>query len=73
VTLDARDGEVVGSVQDDGAGFDPEAVGEATPSWRVGLVSMRERAEMLGGSFRIDSEAGEGARVEVRVPLDGRP
>jgi PAS domain S-box-containing protein len=73
VTLDVRDGEVVGSVEDDGEGFDSEAVGEATPSWGVGLGSMRERAEMLGGSYRIDSKPGAGTRVELRVPLDGRP
>jgi signal transduction histidine kinase len=34
---------------------------------------MRERAEMLGGSYRIDSKPGAGTRVELRVPLDGRP
>jgi PAS domain S-box-containing protein len=73
VTLDVGDGEVVGSVEDDGEGFDPEAVGKATPSWGVGMRSMRERAEMLGGSFRIDSKPGAGTRVELRIPLDGRP
>jgi signal transduction histidine kinase len=34
---------------------------------------MRERAELLSGSFRVDSKPGAGATVEVRVPLDGRP
>jgi signal transduction histidine kinase len=68
-----RDGEVCGRVEDDGEGFDPEAVGKATPSWGVGLRSMRERAEMLGGSLRVDSRPGAGTRVELRVPLDGRP
>jgi signal transduction histidine kinase len=33
---------------------------------------MRERAEMLGGSLRVDSEPGMGTRVELRVPLNGR-
>jgi signal transduction histidine kinase len=32
---------------------------------------MRERAEMLGGTLRVDSEPGEDTRVEARVLLDG--
>jgi two-component system, NarL family, sensor histidine kinase UhpB len=73
VALEVRDGHVHGLVEDDGEGFDPEAVEEATPSsWGVGLGSMRERLEMLGGSLRVDSEPGEGTKVEMRVPLDGR-
>ena len=71
VTLEARDGELYGEVEDDGEGFDTESQEEATPSWGVGLRSMRERAEMLGGSLRVDSEPGEGTRVDLRVPLDG--
>jgi signal transduction histidine kinase len=57
-------------VEDDGEGFDYGAVGKATPSWGVGLRSMRERAEMLGGSLHLDTRPG--TRVELRVPLDGR-
>ena len=72
VALQVRDGAVHGLVEDDGEGFDPEAVEEATPSWGVGLGSMRERAEMLGGSLRVYSEPGSGTKVEMRVPLDGR-
>lgn len=73
IRLEIGDEEVVGVVEDDGEGFDPEAAGEASPSWGVGLGSMRERAEMLGGTLVVDSRPGEGARVEVRVPLDGPP
>jgi len=72
ITLRVRDREVYGCVEDDGEGFDPETVGKATPSWGVGLRSMRERAEMLGGSLRVNSSPGVGTRVELRVPLDGR-
>ena len=71
--LTVGEDEVVGVVEDDGEGFEPEAVGRATPSWGVGLRSMRERAEMLGGTLGVDSRPGEGTKVEVRVPLDGRP
>lgn len=72
ITLKIRDGEVYGLVEDDGEGFDQEAVGMATPSWGVGLRSMRERAEMLGGSLRLESKPGDGTRVEIRVLLNGR-
>jgi PAS domain S-box-containing protein len=72
VALEVQDGHVHGLVGDDGEGFDPEAVEEATSSWGVGLGSMRERLEMLGGSLRVDSEPGAGTKVEMRVPLDGR-
>jgi signal transduction histidine kinase len=70
VTLRALDGELCGLVEDDGEGFDIEAVGRATPSWGVGLRSIRERAEMLGGTLRVDSEPSKGTRVEIRVPLN---
>jgi PAS domain S-box-containing protein len=72
VALEVRDGHVHGLVEDDGEGFDPEAVEEATPSWGLGLGSMRERLEMLGGSLRVDSEPGAGTKLELRVPLDER-
>ena len=46
------------SVADDGVGFDPAA--RAIASRRLGLVSMRERIEALGGTFEIISAAGGG-------------
>jgi PAS domain S-box-containing protein len=72
VRLTALDGELRGLVEDDGEGFVIEAIARATPSWGVGLRSMRERAEMLGGTLRVDAKPGEGTRVHIRVPLDGR-
>jgi two-component system, NarL family, sensor kinase len=72
VRLEVEDGEVYGRVEDDGEGFDPEAVGKASPSWGVGLRSMRERAEMLGGELRVSSRPGAGTSVEVRAPLNRR-
>ena len=59
-------------MEDNGRGFDPGAVGRAATSWGVGLRSMRERAEMLGGALSVDSTPGTGTRMELRVPLDGR-
>jgi signal transduction histidine kinase len=52
------------TVRDDGAGFDlGVAVGHATG---FGLISMRERATALPGSFELDSAPGQGTTVTVR-------
>lgn len=55
-------------VEDDGIGFDPKAV---TPpgDGHWGVITMRERAEQIGGTFEITSRAGKGSRVEVNAPL----
>jgi two-component system, NarL family, sensor kinase len=54
------------TVEDDGRGF---AVGDAAGSSRFGLVGMRERARLLGGSFQLESSPGAGTRVTAEVPL----
>jgi signal transduction histidine kinase len=59
------------TVADDGDGFDPEEA--LARSRRLGLTSMRERAEALGGSFDIRSEPGAGTTIAVEVPHDPRP
>ncbi len=62
----AREGrEIVLLVQDDGRGFD--AAGERRPQ-SLGLIGLRERAQLLEGSVRITSATGEGTRVEARIP-----
>ncbi len=54
-------------VRDDGVGFDSERPPREKPSG-FGLVSMRERAEALGGTFRVASTPGAGTEIEVRLP-----
>lgn len=56
------------SVDDNGKGFDPEILKQST---NLGLKLIRERAEILGGSFEIDSMAGSGARITFSVPARG--
>ena len=53
-------------VQDDGPGFDVEGVRQSRRFG--GLVSMRRRAEILGGTFEVTSSVGQGTRVRVSVP-----
>jgi signal transduction histidine kinase len=57
--------EVAVRVGDDGAGFDPTVV----PGRRYGVVGMRERAVVLGGTLDVDSTPGEGTLVTLRLPL----
>ena len=54
------------AVEDDGSGFDAAGV----PEERHGIVGMRERAEVLGGTLEVRSEPGEGTRIEVTAPLE---
>ncbi len=55
------------SVADDGCGFDPAASEQTTNHHGWGLMIMRERAEAVGGQVRVESAAGRGTRVVVRV------
>ncbi len=59
--------EALLAIEDDGAGFDPtQAVTSA--GRHFGLATMRERAESVGGTLTIQSDAGRGTRVTLRLP-----
>jgi two-component system sensor histidine kinase DegS len=64
VNLDLGDERIRVSVDDNGKGFDPEAVQQGNS---LGLKLIRERAEMLGGNFEVDSAPGKGARISFAV------
>ena len=53
-------------IVDDGQGFDPGAVREGGG---MGLTTMRERAERVGGSLVVRSLTGEGTTVRISVPM----
>ena len=65
VMVDMGDERVRVSVDDNGKGFDADSVLQGTS---LGLKLIRERAEMLGGSFEIDSSVGKGSRISFAVP-----
>ncbi len=65
--LVANDRELILYVHDEGVGF-PTENGNSQPG--IGLSSMEERIQLVGGSFKIESEPGRGTTVEVRVPLE---
>jgi signal transduction histidine kinase len=66
ITLAVEDNQIILCVVDDGTGFDPSVyIREET----IGLRNMRQRAELLGGTFDLESKPGHGTRVMVRIPI----
>jgi signal transduction histidine kinase len=68
VDVDVRDGKILAKVEDDGSGFDVAM----TPAG-IGLLSMGERIELLGGAFMIISTVGDGTTVSITVPVTAEP
>lgn len=54
--------------EDDGVGFDTTVIGQDKRS--LGLLGMRERAHLLGGTFQLRSRPGEGTRIRIEIPLN---
>lgn len=69
IELEMRKEHVGLRVCDDGVGFEPQTA--QLRSKRLGLTSMHERAEAIGGSLTIESASGGGTRVCLEVPLGG--
>ena len=61
---------VEAEVADNGQGFDPLTAVPSTENG-LGLTSMRERAELAGGSFSVQSNPGQGCRTFLSVPVRG--
>ena len=58
------------AIKDDGVGFDPDTrLAKGINEDGFGLLSMRERAEFLGGVFTVKSSARAGTEIKVRIPL----
>ncbi|HEX2060234.1 MAG TPA: ATP-binding protein [Thermoanaerobaculia bacterium] len=66
MTLSVRDGAAVLEIRDDGRGIRRD---EATSPQSLGLLGIRERAELLGGSVTIDGRPGKGTVLTVTLPL----
>lgn len=68
LTRDSQSDSIALSVRDDGCGFDARAPARG----RLGLQTMRERAEACGGTLEIDSGPGRGTHLRVVVPAGAR-
>ena len=69
--LDAKRLEI--SVSDNGVGFDPATLKEQVQTKGLGLLSLRERLELIGGRLTIDAASGRGARITLVLPWTGVP
>jgi two-component system sensor histidine kinase DegS len=70
IMLDVDEKRVRLAVEDNGRGFDP-AVALNGQQKTIGLTTMRERIELIGGQVQIDSQPGQGTRVTMEVPVGG--
>ncbi len=68
VSVDIDDAWVRASVEDNGTGFDVDEVMQAVDQYKtIGLATLRERVEMLGGRLNIDSGVGRGTKVSLEI------
>ena len=70
IVLQLSKGLVQLGIEDDGIGFDPQhASRDAVELQKLGLLGIRERAELLGGQVQIESAPEKGTRLQVSIPL----
>lgn len=70
ILLEHKDNQIFIIVDDDGDGFDVHTVfDQHSVNEHLGIHSMKERVEMLGGVFTVESRLGEGSTVFARLPL----
>jgi signal transduction histidine kinase len=74
VDLDFHSGRIRLSMTDDGLGFaPPKNVADLSRVGKLGLLGMKERAELVGGSLEVHSSPGKGTRLVVRVKAGSEP
>jgi PAS domain S-box-containing protein len=71
INLERKDMMASLYITDDGKGFEVRRYFASVPGQRrcLGILGMKERVELSGGTFFIDSEPGEGTRISIRVPI----
>ncbi len=70
VEAQLRNGQVRVTIADDGTGFEVDSVPRARAGRGMGLLGMRERAELLAGSLQVSSRPGAGTVIEVVIPVE---
>ncbi len=69
VDIQKRQGSICMRIRDDGKSFSVEHALTAKGGTRLGLLGMRERVEMVGGKFAVESAPGKGTTIEAQIPL----
>jgi signal transduction histidine kinase len=73
IVLGFEDKMVTLEIEDDGKGFVPEeSLSAIRAGGAYGLLGMRERISLLGGELLIESQIGEGTRIQVKIPCESR-
>ena len=71
IQLVRENGQIWLRIEDDGRGFDvAQTPRQAVRLQHFGLLGMRERAELVGGTVTLSSQPGHGTCLEVSLPLD---
>lgn len=70
IEIEAKDSAIIGTIKDDGIGFDVEMALASGKSF--GLRGMRERVVIVGGELEIESKVGQGTRLIIHLPLNGK-
>jgi signal transduction histidine kinase len=73
VTVRQYPGRLVAEIEDDGCGFSLTEHGRPSRSTGLGLLGMRERAAIAGGTLTVESAPGRGTRIRLLIPLPGAP
>jgi signal transduction histidine kinase len=68
VRIEGLDDIIRMTIRDNGQGFQTIGKAGSKKKNRLGLIGMRERAEMVGGSFQVDSAPGQPTTVRVEIP-----
>jgi signal transduction histidine kinase len=73
IGLEHQTRQITLTVSDDGHGFDPVLKTEmALDGGHMGLGGIRERVALLGGQFSLDTAPGQGCRITVTLPTEGK-
>jgi len=70
ITLTVAEGRIKGTIEDNGIGFDVEAMSQDPTKWQsFGLKGIHERARLVGGTASVESRKGHGTRVLFDIPI----
>jgi PAS domain S-box-containing protein len=70
IRLESGVGRIKMIIVDNGKGLDQTKVNDLSSSGKLGIMGMRERAQLLGGTLSIESELGKGTAIIVEIPLE---